>query len=366
MSAIADEDREAIRESLSRFLGAEADEAKLRSGMEANCGYDSAVWQQLAEMGLLGIAANEDSGGIGGGAIDIAMVAEELGRSLLPAPFIESAVIASTLIEASAASDGTNDLLARIIEGTTAVGIGGNAGFVPYRDENNSLTISADGKISGEVSLVLHGASANSLLLAFDNGGHTRAVFVEQRSDYVVEAMQANDPALRPAKIRLGGAECIELTGLSADDLELARLRAVAALAAQQAGAARAIFEITIEYLNTRYQFGRPIGSFQALKHMAADLLVEVESATSAARAAALTLDAGSPSAARTVALAGFVCTDAFREVSAQAIQMHGGIAYTREHVAHLYWRRARAMLPMLGDSNSHREAYLQAWEKSA
>ncbi|MDG0980582.1 MAG: acyl-CoA/acyl-ACP dehydrogenase [Halieaceae bacterium] len=363
---ISDEDRNALRNSLSRLLEAAADEAKLRSGMEASRGYDSAIWQQLAEMGLLGITVNAGSGGIGGGAIDIAMVAEEIGRSLLPIPFIEAAVIAAALLEASEARDETNDFLARIIDGTATVAVGGKAGFVPYSDQANSLTIDPDGKLSGEVSLVLHGATADYLLLAFDEGADTRVVFVKQGSDYVVEALQANDPALRPAKIRLGNAECIELTGLSVEAVELARLRGVAALAAQQVGAARAIFDITIEYLNTRYQFGRPIGSFQALKHMAADLLVEVESATSAARAAALALDAGGPNVARTVALAGFVCADAFREVSAQAIQMHGGIAYTREHVAHLYWRRARAMLSMFGDSNSHREAYLQAWEKSA
>lgn len=365
MSAIDHDDRQAIREGLSRFLLAEADEAKLRRGMETDRGYDPAIWHQLAEMGLLGIAVSEDSGGIGGGAIDVAMVAEELGRSLVPVPFIESSVIAATLLEASTASDETNDWLSRIIEGRATVAIGGNAAIVPYGDAECSLSLDADGKLSGAVSLVMHGATADVLLLAFDDGKKIRVVLVPQGGDLLVENQQANDPALRPAKIRLGGATCIELTGLSVEDREVARLRGITALAAQQAGAARAIFDITIDYLNTRYQFGRPIGSFQALKHIAADLLVEVESATSAARAAALALDSGSPTAARTVALAGFICTDAFREVSAQAIQMHGGIAYTREHVAHLYWRRARAMLPMLGDSSAHREAYLQAWEKS-
>ena len=105
MSAIDHDDRQAIREGLSRFLLAEADEAKLRRGMETDRGYDPAIWHQLAEMGLLGIAVSEDSGGIGGGAIDVAMVAEELGRSLVPVPFIESSVIAATLLEASTASD---------------------------------------------------------------------------------------------------------------------------------------------------------------------------------------------------------------------------------------------------------------------
>lgn len=366
MSAIAEDDREAIREGLSRFLSSEAAEAKLRLGMEQDSGYNPSIWQQLAEMGLLGIAISEDCGGIGGGAIDVAMISEELGRSLVPVPFIESSVIAATLLEASSASDATNDWLTRIVDGRATVAIGGNAALVPYCDAECSLSLDPDGRICGSISLVMHGATADVLLLAFVDGKQIRVVLVPQGGDLLIEGQQANDPALRPVRIRFGSAHCIELCGLTAEHRELARLRGVAALAAQQAGAARAIFDITIDYLNTRYQFGRPIGSFQALKHMAADLLVEVESAKSAARAAALALDAGSPYAARSVALAGFVCTDAFREVSAQAIQMHGGIAYTREHVAHLYWRRARAMLPMLGDSSAHREAYLQTWEKSA
>ena len=366
MSTIQESERAAIQEELVRFLRAEAGEDTLRSGMQSDLGYDHAVWQKMAKMGLLGIAISEDFGGIGGNAVDTAMVAEELGRSLLPMPFIETCVIAPALLESSDMTDDVQKILAHIAQGTVTIGIGGNADIVPFRDSDCCLAVKADGTMSGEVSLVMHGASADFLLLAFDSDKQTRCLLVSSDHDYTIENQTANDPALRPAKISLANVPFIELTGWRNDDLEQARWQGIVALSAQQTGAARAIFEVTVDYLQTRYQFGRPIGSFQALKHIAADLFLEVESATSAAQAAAKALASKAPQSAQSVALAGFLCNDAFREVSAQAIQLHGGIAYTQEHVAHLYWRRARAMLSMFGDSDLHREAYLSAWEAAA
>ncbi len=366
MSTIQESEREEIREALVRLLRAEAGEERLREGMQLDRGYDDAVWRQLADMGLLGITISEAHGGIGGSALDAAMVAAELGRSLLPVPFIETCVIAPALIESSDVAEKMREVLSSIAQGTATIAIGGNATLAPYRDATCTLKIDDSDRISGEVSLVMHGAHADYLLLAIDSESQTRCFMVSADTEYAVEKQTANDPALRPATIGLNCAPGIELTGLKPDDLERVRLQGVATLSALQTGAMRAMFEITVDYLKTRYQFGRPIGSFQALKHIAADLFLEVESATSAAHAAANALASADSLAARSVALAGFICNDAFRDVSAQAIQLHGGIAYTREHVAHLYWRRARATLSMLGDSDSHREAYLNTWEAAA
>jgi alkylation response protein AidB-like acyl-CoA dehydrogenase len=334
--------------------------------MQSERGYDPSLWQQMADMGLLGIAISEACGGIGGSEIDTAMVVEELGRSLLSVPFIETCVMAPSLIESSDVAEEMRDILAAIVHGTTTFAIGGNTALAPYLDPNCTLELNSDGSVSGEVSLVMHGAHADYLLLTIDSGSQTRCVLVSRDTGYAVDKQTANDPALRPATIRLNRTPSIELNGLKEADLERARLQGVAALSALQAGAMRAIFEITVDYLKTRYQFGRPIGSFQALKHIVADLFLEVESATSAAHAAAKALASNDGKAARSAALAGFICNDAFRDVSAQAIQLHGGIAYTGEYIAHLYWRRARATLSMLGDSDTHREAYLSAWEAAA
>jgi alkylation response protein AidB-like acyl-CoA dehydrogenase len=133
------------------------------------------------------------------------------------------------------------------------------------------------------------------------------------------------------------------------------------ALAGEQAGAARRVLEFTVDYARTRTQFGRPIGSFQAIKHMAANLLLESESAISAARAAARSLAEGTTDAGAAISLAAFACADAFVEVAATAIQMHGGIAFTWAHPAHLYLRRARADAQLFGAPARERERYLQA-----
>jgi alkylation response protein AidB-like acyl-CoA dehydrogenase len=136
---------------------------------------------------------------------------------------------------------------------------------------------------------------------------------------------------------------------------------ALVGLAGEQAGGARRVLEFTTQYAKQRVQFGRSIGSFQAIKHMAADLLLESESATSAARAAATALANDAPDKDAAVALAAFACADAFSKVTADAVQMHGGIAFTWAHPAHLYLRRARADAQLLGNSAYHRERYLQA-----
>jgi alkylation response protein AidB-like acyl-CoA dehydrogenase len=153
-----------------------------------------------------------------------------------------------------------------------------------------------------------------------------------------------------PAR-RLGGAgwEAVE----HALDL------AVTALAGEQVGGTRRIFDITVEYLKTRIQFGRPIGSFQALKHMAADLLLEVESATSAAQRAVAEMAADPEKASGAVALAGFTCAEAYQTTAMQAVQMHGGIGFTWEHPAHLYLRRARTGMQLFGRPALFRERYL-------
>ena len=366
--ALTEEDRGAVRDGLARLLDSEVSEEKLRAGMKAARGYDEGLWRRLGAMGLLGIAVAPTHGGSGGGAVDVEMVAAELGRVLAPVPFVASAVVGGYLIErmvdTGSGDDAAAALLPALIDGSATLAIGGDAGVVPLRDRAHRVRFDrSDGgsaTLSGELGLVLDGAHADATLIAVETPEGTTAGLVRAGAGVATEPQQANDPALRPARLRFDRAPAVMLDGLTPDTLEAARLRGVAALAAMQAGAARAIFGITVDYLKIRYQFGRPIGSFQALKHIAADLLVEVESATSAAHGAALALDyPDDAEPGRAVALAGFICADAFRTVSAEAIQLHGGIAYTEEHVAHLYWRRARAMAAMFGGADAHREAYL-------
>jgi len=366
MSQISDEDRQALRDGFARYLDAEAHEEKLRAGIANNRGYDETIWQQMSEMGLLGIAIPEDFGGVGGGAIDVALVMEEVGGKLLPVPFTSTCVVATEMITRFGTDTIKKDLLQKIVAGELTVSIGGTGDFVSLSDDGHSLSAkpSVDGwAMSGQVSFISHAGVADYHLLGLKKDRVQSAYLVKASDAVSAERLSTNDPAQRLFTLNFSDANAIKLEGIDAEGINQVRMRGMAAVAAEQAGATRAIFDITMEYLRTRYQFGRPIGSFQAIKHMAADLLVEVESATSAALAAAKALDAGSPSAPKFISLAAFTCKDAFRTVSAQAIQMHGGIAYTEEHIAHLYWRRARAGLPLFGSSDEHREHYLKSRE---
>lgn len=366
MSQISDEDRQALRDGFARYLDTAAHEEKLRAGISNDRGYDETIWQQMAEMGLLGIAIPEDFEGVGGGAIDVALVMEEVGKKLLPVPFVSTCVVAAEMITRFGDEVTKQTLLQKIVTGKLVISTGGSGDFVSLSDNDHGLSIRPFDKgwaMNGEVSFLSHAGGADYHLLGLKEEGVQSAYLVKASDAVSAERLTTNDPAQRLFTLNFSDAEAIKLEGMDADSINQVRMRGIAALAAEQAGATRAIFDITMEYLRTRYQFGRPIGSFQAIKHMAAELLVEVESATSAALAAAKALDAGSPSAAKFVSLAAFTCKDAFRTVSVQAIQMHGGIAYTEEHIAHLYWRRARAGLTLFGSSDQHREHYLKSRE---
>ncbi|MEL0162624.1 MAG: acyl-CoA dehydrogenase family protein, partial [Halieaceae bacterium] len=176
MSTIQESEREEIREALVRFLRAEAGEERLREGMQRDRGYDEALWRQLADMGLLGITVSEAYGGIGGSALDAAMVAEELGRSLLPVPFIETCVMVPSLLESGDITEETQDILSAIVRGTATIAIGGNTALAPYRDPNSTLKLNSDGSVSGEVSLGMHGAHPDLILLTLGADAQTRCV----------------------------------------------------------------------------------------------------------------------------------------------------------------------------------------------
>jgi alkylation response protein AidB-like acyl-CoA dehydrogenase len=181
-----------------------------------------------------------------------------------------------------------------------------------------------------------------------------------------IERLESFDQTQRFARITFTSAQGVPIAGADGTVIERMLDLARVALAGEQAGAAHRLFDMTIEYIKTRVQFGRPVGGFQALKHMAADLLVEVESSISAARQAAQALADGAPESDALVNLAAFTCADAFSQVAATSIQMHGGIAFTWEHPAHLYLRRARTDALLFGSPSFYRDRYLSVLEKSA
>ena len=370
MSNISGEERQAIRDGFSRLLSEKCSEADVRRVMSTPDGHDAELWRAMSQMGIVSLLADPEHGGIGAGPVEIEMVMEEAGAALLAGPFMSSAVLATGIL--MNASDA--DARARLLPGIAS---GERIATVAFTDDKGSWSPQGVGvmareqdngwRLDGAASFVTAANVADVLLVVARTPLGLGCFQVDPNEAGIrVQPLESWDRTLRLSRIAFDAATAIPIAGADEAAVERTLDLARVALAGEQAGAARKIFDITVEYLKTRVQFGRPIGGFQAIKHMAADLLIEVESATSAARAAAQALDADAPDKAALVNLAAFGCADAFSQVAAMAIQMHGGIAFTWEHPAHLYLRRARADAQLFGQSDTYRERYLAAQEKLA
>ena len=364
MTTIAAEELTALRDSVGGLLARRSTEADVRAAMETPAGYDAALWRELAGLGIAGLIVPEQYGGSGAGPVELEAVMEEAGAALLCAPLLGSSVLAAALLAAAGDADAGAALLPSIADGSglVAVAITGTGGrWTADGVEVTATEFAGRWTLDGVADYVIHGQNAGTLLVAArDGAGITWFTVAPQDAD--VTPLPTFDHTLRLARVQLAAAPARPLGergagwAVAEQALDVARV----ALAGEQAGGARRSLDLTIGYSKTRIQFGRAIGSFQALKHMAADLLLEAESAISAARHAAGELAAGAPDAQQAVDLAAFACADAFTAVTATSVQMHGGIAFTWEHPAHLYLRRARADAQLLGTPAFYRERYVQ------
>jgi alkylation response protein AidB-like acyl-CoA dehydrogenase len=370
MTAIGIEERAAIREGFARLLSEKASEPDLRRTMASGDGHDADLWKAISEMGIVGLLVEPDHGGVGGSIVEIETVMEEAGAALLAAPLLSSAVMAVALVSSSTDVEAKARLLPAIASGDriATVAVTGDKGLWTQDDVGVAASTAGDGwQLDGTASYVLSANIADLLLVVAKTGTEIGVYEVDPKAKGVsIGALKAWDPTIRLSRIVFDRVSAVPLAGVNGTAVERTLDLARVALAGEQAGACRRIFDITVEYLRTRVQFGRPIGGFQALKHMAADLLIEVESATSAARAAANALATGAPDAPALVSLAAFACADAFHQVAAASIQMHGGIAFTWEHPSHLYLRRARVDAQLFGPSSYHRDRYVSALEIAA
>jgi len=361
VATIAAEDRTALTDSLRRLLADRSTEADVRRAMETPDGYDPSLWRQLAEMGVVGLVVDEEYGGVGAGPVELEAVMEEAGAALLCAPLISSGVLAAGLLQALGDADAKARLLPGIADGSKIATVALTGPKAGWTVDSVAVTASGGG-LHGVAGFVTDAQIADLLLVAAWDAGKIAIFEVEPGAKGLsIKPLPTFDHTLRLAEPTFAGTPARKLAA-SADAwaavekaLDLARV----ALAGEEAGGAKRAMEITVDYAKTRVQFGRLIGSFQAIKHMAADILLEAESAVSAARHAARALADGAPDAASAISLASFACADAFSVVTAQAIQMHGGIAFTWAHPAHLYLRRARADAQLFGTSAAYRERFL-------
>ncbi|WP_329339712.1 acyl-CoA/acyl-ACP dehydrogenase [Streptomyces sp. NBC_01352] len=358
-TAEQDEIRRTLREVLRKRCGP----AELRAAVDTAPGHDPALWTALAEqLGLPGLALPEAYGGVGCSVTELALACEETGRFLAPSPLLATAALAAPLLLALGTGAQRAELLPRIADGTltaalavpgthlaTALALtgdndgdwagGGRAGGVQARRVGDGW------RLYGQADQVLDGHSAGLLLVAAHAGGFARSrtllFLVRGDADGLVRARQTALDATRPqARVQLRDTEAELLGGEEADVLTaLGRLgdSAAAVLAGEAVGAADQVLGLTVEYVRRREQFGRPVGSFQAVKHRLADVYVEVQAARSAAYYAAWAAAHGEQVGALALAQA----LEALRSASAEGIQLHGGIGFTWEHEAHLYFKRA-------------------------
>ncbi|MCK9541267.1 MAG: acyl-CoA/acyl-ACP dehydrogenase [Novosphingobium sp.] len=367
MTTIGAEERAAIREGFARLLAEKCSETDVRRIMATPSGHDPELWNAISGMGITALIVDPDHGGIGAGPVELETIMEEAGAALLAGPLLSSAVLAAGLLGESGDDAAKARLLPGIASGQTiaTVALTGDSGT--WTPEGVAVTANAQGGLDGTASFVVCANVAHVLLVVARTADGVGCFEIAADAPGVaITPLETWDRTIRLSRIVFSGAQATRIGGIDAAAVERALDLGRVALAGEQAGAARRIFEITIEYLKTRVQFGRPIGGFQAMKHMAADLLIDVESATSAARAAAQALASDTPDKAVLVNLAAFACADAFSQVAATAIQMHGGIAFTWEHPAHLYLRRARVDAQLFGQSELYRERYLAAMENAA
>jgi alkylation response protein AidB-like acyl-CoA dehydrogenase len=358
---ITAEDRAAMTDTVRRLLADKHDEAVVRANMEIPLGFDTAFWRALADLGATGLMVDQDHGGLGGGPLEVEAIMEEAGAALLGAPLLSS-FMATALIDQSGDRDAKTRLLPAIAQGRiAALALTGDSGT--WTEDGVALIAdSQDTLLNGHASFVLHGPNTE-LLLAIARTTDGCGVFevAPQAGGLKTAALPTFDRTLRLARLTFDQVPARRLAAAGWNTVERTLQLGLVALAGEQAGGARHVLEMTTQYAKMRHQFGRAIGSFQAIKHMAANLLLETESAISAARAAAAALARNANDTDELVALAAFTCADAYDRVAADAIQMHGGIAFTWAHPAHLYLRRARADVQLFGTPTLHRERYLKA-----
>jgi alkylation response protein AidB-like acyl-CoA dehydrogenase len=338
-----------LRGSVRSMLAQRSPVTQVLARIEANEAYDQALWRTLAaEMGLAGIAVPERFGGGGASLREAAVVLEELGRGVAPVPYLSSAVVATTTLLAVSAADP----LAKLAAGESVAVL---AVPFPSGPDSPQSTVTADGgRLTGTVGLVADGLAADLLLVPTEDGLY----LVDATADGVTRTALVPFDLTRPlAELRLDGAAGQRLAdGTAARSAVVAGLGAGAALlASEQLGMAEWCLETTVEYVKTRYQFGRPVGSFQALKHRLADVWVELTQARAVARYAAVCAAEADDDLPVAVSLAQAFCSPFAVKAAEECIQLHGGIGFTWEHPAHLYLKRAKADAVGFGSADRHR-----------
>jgi alkylation response protein AidB-like acyl-CoA dehydrogenase len=361
------EEQEELRRTVRAFLDQKSPETEVRRLMETEDGYDPAVWKQMGEqLGLQGLHIPEEFGGSGFSYVELCIVLEEMGSHLLCAPYFSSVVLAANTLLESGDDAAKKELLPGIASGETiaTLAITEDNGRWDEAGITVTATKSGDGyTLSGSKSFVIDGAIAGLILVAARTGGGVSLFAVQGDAAGITKTrLSTMDLTRKQAKLDFAGtpARLIGVEGAAWAVLEKVLDLACVGLVNESVGGAQFVLDMAVQYAKDRVQFGRPIGSFQAIKHKCADMLLEVESSKSAAYYAAGMVAEQSDEVPSTASLAKAYVGEAYFHVAAENIQVHGGIGFTWEHPAHLYFKRAKSSELLFGDPTYHRELLAQ------
>lgn len=357
-----------MQQSARSFLAGECPSSRVRQLMASATAYDPELWRAMAEQGWQGLLIDEAHGGLGLGLVELAAVAEEMGRACLPSPFLATLWATATL-KAVPATPAVAGYLEKIAAGELRATVALLEETLDWSGAATKLaaTSRAGGyRLAGRKLLVLDAAVADVLLVVARAGGQLALFAVDGKAPGVkVRATPAIDATRKLSEVEFlvdVGPESLVAAGVEAEQALAAGIRAATVLVcAELVGGMQWTLETALAYVQTREQFGKTIGTFQAVQHQLADVLLWLESGRSATYYAAWTLTERDPAAESAVSIAKAYLSDAAREVGNRGIQSHGGIGFTWEHDLQLYYKRAKGSEIYFGDATYHRELLAQS-----
>ncbi len=366
------EEQDQLRDHVRKFLEAKSPESEVRRLMETTEGYDEAVWSQMAaELGLQSLHIPESYGGQGFTWVELGIVLEEMGRSLICTPYFSTVVLATSAIM----NAGTDEQMAKFLPGIAS---GETIATLAFTEPNgkwdaSGITMEAGGSgdsvtLSGEKMFVVDGHIAGLIVVVARQAGTTGEdgigfYTVSGDAEGLTRTPLATmDQTRKQARLEFNNVAATPLGKPGSGWAALSKTldQAAVGICNEMVGGAQYVLEESVQYAKDRVQFGRPIGSFQAIKHKCADMLLEVESAKSAAYYASWCAAEDNDELPVVASLAKAYCSDAYFHSAAENIQIHGGIGFTWEHDAHLYFKRAKSSEILLGDATYHRELLAQ------
>jgi alkylation response protein AidB-like acyl-CoA dehydrogenase len=368
-------EQEMLRATARKFLEHECTSAFVRARMEEPAGVTDEFWAKLAEQGWLGLVYPEEHGGSGLGFVDLTVLMEEMGRVVMPGPFFSTVLLGGLAIREAGSPAQKKEWLARIAAGRARTALAWTEPSARW-DAAGVTCLGREDKggfvLNGTKLFVLDAHLADALVVVARTGegkapeeGVSLFLVPKGTRGVDVKLLPTMDQTRKLCEVSFKDASVpaealMGVKGRAWPALARVVERATVALCAEMCGGAQRVLDMTTDYAKIRVAFGKPIGTYQGVKHKAADMLVDVENAKSLTYYAAWTVDENAPEAALAASMAKAYVTDAYRKVAGAGIQLHGGIGFTWEHDLHLYFKRAKSSEFTFGDATYHRERVAQ------